>query len=261
MPRAADATSADATTQYALVSRALAQRLWPHQDPLGKVMWCCQGTDSFRVIGVVRHLVHAQPRDVESADWSIFVPALADELGSGQYLLRAPPQRVNAVLREARTALATIAPHATVDGARTGTLSELRARYFESNRAIAGMLAGTVAALLLVTALGIVGLTGYWVQQRTRSIGIRRALGATRADILHYFQTENFLIVTFGIALGAVLAIGLNLLLMQHYPLPRLPLGYLPVGALVLWLLGQIAALAPALRASYVSPMVATRNV
>jgi putative ABC transport system permease protein len=126
---------------------------------------------------------------------------------------------------------------------------------------MAGMLVGVIVALLGVTALGIVGLASFWVAQRRKQIGVRRALGATRGDILRYFQTENFLIVTFGIVLGMVLAFGLNLVLMQKYELPRLPLWYLPAGAVALWLLGQLAVLAPALRAAAVPPVVATRSV
>jgi putative ABC transport system permease protein len=126
---------------------------------------------------------------------------------------------------------------------------------------MAGMLLSVIVAVLLVTALGIVGLASFWVAQRRKQIGIRRALGATRTDILRYFQTENFLIVTFGILIGMVLAYGLSLLLMVHYELPRLPLSYLPIGALVLWLIGQLAVLGPAVRASNVPPVVATRSV
>ena len=113
---------------------------------------------------------------------------------------------------------------------------------------------------VVVTGLGIVGLASFWVAQRHKQIGIRRALGATRTDILRYFQTENFLIVTLGVVLGVLLAVGLNLLLMKPYELPRLPLWYLPVGALALWGLGQLAVLAPALRAAAVPPVVATRS-
>jgi putative ABC transport system permease protein len=58
-----------------------------------------------------------------------------------------------------------------------------------------------------------------------------------------------------------IMAYGLNLLLMTHYELPRLPLYYLPIGALALWLLGQLAVLGPALRAAAVPPVVATRSV
>jgi putative ABC transport system permease protein len=99
------------------------------------------------------------------------------------------------------------------------------------------------------------------VQQRRKQIGIRRAIGATRQDILRYFQTENFLIVTGGIAVGLAMAVVLNIVLMKFYELPRLPVAYLPISAAVLWLLGQLAVLGPALRAAAVPPVVATRSV
>jgi len=62
------------------------------------------------------------------------------------------------------------------------------------------------------------------------------------------------------VLLGAVLAVGLNLVLMRHDEVTRLPWFYLPVGALALWLLGQLAVLGPALRAAAVPPMVTTRT-
>jgi putative ABC transport system permease protein len=99
------------------------------------------------------------------------------------------------------------------------------------------------------------------VQKRTRQIGIRRALGATRGQILRYFQVENLLLTTLGIAIGMALAYGLNLLLMERYELTRLPWQFLPMGAVTLWVLGQVAVLSPALRAASVSPAMATRNV
>ena len=99
------------------------------------------------------------------------------------------------------------------------------------------------------------------MQQRTKQIGVRRALGATRGQILRYFQTENFLLATLGIVLGMMMAYGINQLLMGKYELPRLPAIYLPVGAIVLWLLGQVSVLGPARRAAAVPPAVATRSV
>ena len=115
--------------------------------------------------------------------------------------------------------------------------------------------------LLVVTALGIVGLASFWVQQRTKQIGVRRALGATRAQILRYFQTENFVLATLGIIIGMLLAYGLNQLMMDRAELQRLPAIYLPVGAVVLWLLSQLSVLGPARRAAAVPPAVATRSV
>jgi len=124
-----------------------------------------------------------------------------------------------------------------------------------------GLLAAVIIALLGATALGIVGLASYWVEQRRKQIGIRRALGATRSDILRYFQIENFLIVSLGIAVGLVLSYAMNIGLMRFYELPRLPAAYLPVSAIALWLLGQAAVLVPALKASAITPLEAIRSL
>jgi len=244
-----------------LVSRALANHAWPGESPLGKEFWCDKL--HFRVIGVVDHLARAHPRDwgAQAVEWAVFTPVLPGGSLAGTYLLRANPADLPRVLRTARDAVAKIAPDVVLDQENSRTIGDLRADYFKSDRIMIDLLIGVIVTMLGVTALGIVGLASFWVQQRRRQIGIRRAIGATRADILHYFQTENFLIVTGGIVLGMVLAYGLNLLLMTQYELPRLPLFYLPIGALVLWGLGQLAVLGPALRAAAVPPVVATRSV
>ena len=109
--------------------------------------------------------------------------------------------------------------------------------------------------------LGIVGLASFWVTRRIKQIGTRRALGARRFNIRSYFQTENGIMVVIGIALGIVLTYGFNLWLMENYNAPRLPWFYLPIGAAVVFALGQIAVLGPASRAARVSPAVATRSV
>ena len=140
------------------------------------------------------------------------------------------------------------------------SFEQLRADYFRRDRTMISLLLAAALSLLLVTAAGIAGLASFWVQQRKRSIGIRRAVSATRRDILRYFQTENMVIVGLGVICGVVLAYALNLLLMERYALQRLPWFYVPIGAAVLCLLGQLAVLGPALRASLVPPVVATRG-
>jgi putative ABC transport system permease protein len=99
----------------------------------------------------------------------------------------------------------------------------------------------------------------FWVTRRVKQIGTRRALGARRFDIRRYFMVENLIVVGIGVALGVVLTYGFNLWLMQNYDVPRLAWYYLPIGAAVLFVLGQVAVLGPAGRAAAVSPAVATR--
>ena len=246
---------------HVLISRSLAEHLWPDQNPLGQEFWVSKF--HFRVIGVVSHLSVQQYNEegLQGAGWTVFVPAQPGGALAGTYLLRADPHDLDRVMTQAKAAIAKIAPDAVLDLDNSHTLGELRSRFFRNDRAMAGLMVGVIAALLLVTSLGIVGLASFWVAQRHKQIGIRRALGARRVDILHYFQTENFLIVTFGIVPGIVMALAINLTLMKFYELPRLPLFYLPIGAVVLWALGQLAVLHPALRAAAVPPVVATRTV
>ena len=241
-----------------LVSQALATRLWPQQNPLGKLVWLTP-TASFRVVGVVATLARANAWNTATAQYSMIIPLHMGADKDQSYLIRTRPEDRQRVLAAAVAALKRADPTRVIT--HTRTYDQIRSDYFKDDHAMAGMLVSVILAVLLITGLGIVGLASFWVAQRRKQIGVRRAIGATRADILRYFQTENFLIVTFGIMAGMALAYGLSLWLMMHYELPRLPLTYLPIGAVVLWLIGQLAVLGPALRAARVPPVVATRSV
>ena len=239
----------------AIINRAMAEKLFPGQNPLGKVFYSWTDAPT-TVIGVVDEL--ARPSTRGDGPYSMIF-ALREYNPGLHYLLRTEPGRRAEVLQAALAALKKADPNVLV--INEDTFEEVRASFFEQDRAMAWMLVLVIVALLLVTALGIVGLASFWVQQRTKQIGVRRALGATRGQILRYFQIENFLLATVGIVLGMLLAYGINQLLMSKYELPRLPLYYLPIGAVALWLLGQLSVFGPARRAAAVPPAVATRSV
>lgn len=249
-----------------IVSRQFAETLFPKHPGhvVGRVVYFGgsgilhrYGT---RIVGVVEHLHRAGFDNPGSNDQSALQPVLPVK-GRVRFALRSKQADRAHVMKEALAVLNKRKPDRQLSADNAQTYVQMRSDYFQRDATMVNLLLAAVLGLLFVTALGIAGLASFWVQQRTRSIGIRRAIGATRGDILRYFQTENFLIVTGGVVLGVILAVGLNLLLMQHYELPRLPLWYLPTGAVILWLLGQLSVLNPALRASNVPPVVATRSV
>ncbi|NII12034.1 FtsX-like permease family protein [Oleiagrimonas sp. C23AA] len=245
-------------TPSVIITKALAERLWPGESGLGKQFYFA-GV-GVRVVGVVKALIRPSlSLGDAAAHWSMVFPMRMSSDNANRYLLRTDPKDRDRVMAAAGKVLRQLDPNRIVLAKKT--LDQLRADFFRNDRAMTATLLGVIVALLTVTALGIIGLASFWVAQRRRTIGVRRALGATRAHILRYFQTENFLLASIGIALGMVLAWGINLFLMQHYELPHLPWTYLPIGALALWLIGQLAVLGPALRASRVPPVVATRSV
>jgi len=242
-----------------IITRDMAGKLWPGQDPLGKMLYSW-GEGGSRVVGVVDRLARPNEQGGPTAYYySMILPIEPDYTVGGRYLLRVDPARRAEVLKAAVAALQRNGPQRIV--LEQDSFSDMRAEYYRQDRAMSWMLVIVSVLLLVVTALGIVGLASFWVAQRTKQIGVRRALGATRGQILRYFQTENFLLATVGIVVGMLLAYGLNQLMMERAELPRLPAIYLPVGALVLWLLGQGSVLGPARRAAAVPPAVATRSV
>ena len=244
-----------------IITRSLADKLFPGESAIGKSFYSW-GDNPIRVVGVVDHLVRPSDQGGPTAhEYSMVFPLNVPYSLGGNYLLRTEPGRRAEVLKAAVAALERNGPNRIILTDNTKTMEELRSEYYRQDRAMVWLLVAVIVALLVVTALGIVGLASFWVQQRTKQIGVRRALGATKGQILRYFQAENFLLATVGIALGMLLAFAINQMLMGRYELPRLPLVYLPIGAVALWLLGQVAVFWPARRAAAVPPAVATRSV
>lgn len=240
-----------------IINRAMADKLFPGQSALGRAIYAYDEAPS-TVIGVVRSLPHPYPGKSEFRSEHAMLFPVRPSFRGGTYLLRVEPAQRDAALKAATAAIERNDPSRIVTQGQL--LTEMRAEFYAQDRSMAWLMGGVIVALLVVTAFGIVGLASFWVQQRTRMIGTRRAMGATRGQILRYFQLENFLLSAAGIALGMLGAFGLSLVLMASYELPRLPLAFLPIGALVLWGLGQLAVLAPARRAAALPPVAALRS-
>lgn len=240
-----------------ILSRSLAQSLFPGESALGKAVYVWgENQPPSPVVGVVNDVM--APGATGTFGNRYHTMLFPIRVSNGAYVVRTSPEQRESVLKAAVAALNRADPHRIIE--RQSTLEQMRADFHRRDRAVIWLLLSVCIALLAVTAFGIVGLSSFWVQQRTRQIGIRRALGASRRHILRYFQLENFILTSAGITLGLLLAYGLNLMLMSRYELPRLPLLYLPASAALLWLLGQLAVLGPARRAAAVPPAVATRS-
>ncbi|MFT4247173.1 MAG: ABC transporter permease [Pseudomonas sp.] len=238
-----------------LLNHDTAGKLFPGGNALGKNIY--SGDLPMTVVGIVSTL--ARTSTLLSDNYTIVLPLSTNYANAGSYLVRVKrPEDRDSVMQAAIAKLVGHDPNRML--LEHDSYAQIRRDFFSRDRDMIAMMLIVCALLLVVTALGIVGLASFWVQQRTRQIGIRRALGATRRQIQQYFQLENFLITSSGIVLGMLLAYALNLLLMAHYELPRLPLVCLPIGAILLWLLGQLSVLAPARRAAAVPPAVATRS-
>ena len=241
-----------------IVTKAVAEKMFPDGDALGKSVYLNEDPPTSTIVGIVERT--QQPWvSSDAIENSTFVPAYMPYGNSTRYLIRAEPGRRDEVMKVTEQKLADSNTSRIIGKMRT--IEQIRKDAYSGDRAMAIILGAVIFSLLAITALGIVGMASFWVAQRTRQIGTRRALGASRTDILRYFQTENFIITTLGLIVGGVLAYAMSLWMMQAYQSPRLPWYYVPIGFVCLWTLGQLAVLGPAMRASRVPPAVATRSV
>ncbi|MFY8018976.1 MAG: ABC transporter permease, partial [Inhella sp.] len=210
-----------------IINRALAEALFPGKSAVGQAVYW-GGSPPITVVGVVDVLTHTNPKQSDSP-YAMIVPVKLS-YRDGTYMLRVEPAKQGAVAK----ALTQLIPE--VDSrrwlVRTQRVADMRKDYFAQDRAMVGLLAGVSVALLLVTAFGIVGLASFWVEQRRRMIGVRRALGATQAQIRQYFQAENALLTGMGVVVGAVAAMALSQW-MAVDKMPLLPWPYLLGGALL----------------------------
>ena len=242
--------------QAVVVSRAFARLVFGNQSPLGKVFEDSDG-DLYPVVGVIDNFYN--PYGWPIGEYGMFFMGYSRSFEFGApYLVRAEPNRAPEVAAAVEHALASLTPPRSV---KVQTLPEIKAQYFVREQVVIRLMGGVAVLLVMVTGLGIVGLTTFSVTERTRQIGTRRALGATRAAVIRHFVVESALVTCMGTILGITAAYGINIALVSFTQAPKIGGGLLAGGAALLWVAGIVATLVPAMRAARVSPAIATRTV
>lgn len=241
-----------------IVTQAMAERLFPdtpYAESIGKTVYI-NDTEPMLISGIIDKLQAPWVgwRNVENAMLS---PEYL-ERDSVRYLIRTEPGMRDQLMKTVEEYLAKNKSR-VVDNMRS--IDYVRERSYRGHTAMIKILTTVIATLTIVTSLGIVGLASFSVNRRKKQIGIRRALGATKIDILRYFMMENFVISSVGVVLGAMLTIGLNMLLVNALSIKPLDWFYIPAGMFLLYLVGQFAVFGPAKKATKIAPATATRTV
>lgn len=257
-------TGDDVTAASIVITRRLGRVLFPSGDVLGQVVYLSHlspATTPMRIVGIVERAQSPWAgisRDEATVENAMFLP-LRYFNNYVTYLIRARPGELATAMAKVRDGLYAVTRRRII--LYVSPFSEVRQRAYQTEHSLSLLLAVLCALLLTVTACGIVGLVLYWVAQRRRQIGMRRALGARRVDILRYFQVENLLIAGTGAVLGIAIGLAGNTWLAKTLILTRMSPGYIVVGAVIVLALSQIAVLWPALRAAAIPPAAAIRDL
>lgn len=239
-----------------ILTKFAAQTLFPHGSAAGETVYGYGGSP-YVIDGVTRNFMGpqlGQPR-YATALW----PEITGASGQYELLVRTRGGRLDAVMRAAKHHIGMAHPDAVILSV-TKLSHDLR-HMQAKDRNVAVVLVSVTAAMLAICCFGIFALATFNVARRTRQIGVRRAVGARRRDIIAYFMTESTLVVTAGMAVGSGLALAFGQWLSDHYGMHRLDPWYVLAGIIVLGLIAQLSTLGPARRAALIPPSVATRSV
>ena len=252
-----DSDSDDFGPATVIITQALAEDLFPDHEGsyVGQTFWFNDDNPA-NIVGVVERLQAPWPTWT-GVERSMLVP-LKRESEFARYVIRTEPGRRDELMPQIEEALSSSNRDRIIRSAET--VDEARKLAYLGDAAMISILTFVIALLTAITGLGIVGLASFSVARRTRQIGIRRALGATKTAIVRYFMIENFIVSSVGIVLGGILAVGLNIAMVQAFSLTPLAWYVIPVAMIILWIVGQVAVAGPARKASNISPAIATRS-
>jgi putative ABC transport system permease protein len=251
--------------EVAVIGSDIAKTLYPDIEPLGKPI-LVEGA-SYEVIGVLEPRKGQLMKD-QSADKAVLVPyrtykkhlPMDDEnlIGAVAYPGRMPEaeDQIRTVLRRRRNV-----PYNKPDNFGMASAQQVADQFRQITSSVALLISAISSIGLLVGGVGVMNIMLMSVTQRTREIGVRKAVGARRSDVTWQFLTEAVVLTGSGGIIGVMLGGGISLLI--NLTVPSLP-SYIPVWAIVLAVgtsmsVGLFFGMYPAIKAARLDPVEALR--
>ena len=254
------------SAKVALVSAATARQFWPGQDPIGKyirVLWERERRIVVGVVGDVRqfNLAGKSPSFISGAFYTPYPQStgMDRKLPTAMTLILRTAANAPQLAGDLRRLVASVNPNAPLSEVRT--MNAAVDASTSSSRSLMWLFISFGAAALILAAVGAYGVVSYSTAQRTYEMGVRVALGATRANIFGLVLGQSLRLVLTGLALGVAASLALTRMMtgLLYGVTATDPLTFLAVG-MILIATGLLAGYFPARRAARVDPMVALRS-
>ena len=244
------------TTPVSVINEAMARHFWPDQDPIGKRFHFFGDPKLLEVVGIVGDTVINQIG--EDPQPLAYLPLTQDYAPAATLQVRTSGDP-RAVIATVRSQIQALDHNLAITNVQT--IEEVLDQGLWAPRMAAALLTLFGGLALILAAIGVYGVLSYSVNQQTREIGIRMALGATPTEVLRWVIGQGLRLAGTGVLVGVVAGLGL-----MHF------VGSLLFGVstydpetfatvtLVLGLIALLACYLPARRATKVNPLLALRN-
>ena len=252
-------------SDVAMIGSDIAKSLYPNTDPIGKPIEV--GDATFTIIGVLEPR-KGQLLKVASADRQVYIPYRTyrkhypedDEhfIGAVAYPGKMPEaeDEIRGVLRRMRNV-----PYSSPDNFGISSAQQIADQFRQFTASVALLVSVISSIGLLVGGVGVMNIMLMSVTQRTREIGVRKAIGARRRDVISQFLIEAIVLTGSGGVIGVLLGVGISLLI--NLAVPKLP-SYVPLWAIVMAVgvsmsVGLFFGMYPAVKAARLDPVEALR--
>jgi predicted permease len=237
-----------------VVNETMAKRFWPEQDAIGK-RFKFFGQDAFnQVVGIAKDSKYNFIGEEETP----FIYQAVTQVYQPQVSLFVKASQPSAVLGTVRREVQQLDRNLPLTN--VFTLSEIFDQALWAPRMAAWLLAVFAGLSLVLSVIGIYGVMAYAVSQRTRELGIRMALGASRGEVLRLVVSQGLRLTLMGVALGLAASLAVTRLIASLlYSVSPTDLATFTIVPLLLAAAALLASYLPALRATRIDPMVALR--
>ncbi|WP_019026770.1 ABC transporter permease [Colwellia piezophila] len=236
-----------------VITESLAKALYGGESAVG------HETNNGHIIGVIKDIMldPTLPRDKQ---YGLFINTMMKYIFVGRYyVLNVEPGQMAKVRSQVSDTILAVQPERDIF--KVFTLAEHLKGFYRDDQGLSDLFLLLCGLMIFVTAISSYAYSQFHISRQKKYIGIRRALGARKKDILLYVLTENWLVYSIGCLLGLGVALAFNILLSQYISLSKPDMMLFLLASAVIFVSGTLATWIPAVQTSNIPPVIATRTV
>ncbi len=236
-----------------VITESLKKALYGEKSALG------HETNRGHIVGVIKDILF-NPTVPDDKQYGIFSNGIMEYIFRGSYyLLNVEPGQMSAVRKQVSATILKV--QAERDIFKIFTMTEHMQSFYRDDKGLSELFLMLCGLMVFVTAISSYAYSQFHISRQKKYIGIRRALGARKKDILLYVLTENWLVYAIGCLLGIGMTLAFNILLSQYISLSKPDMMLFLLASAIIFVAGTLATLLPAIQTSNIPPVIATRTV
>ncbi|MBU2919703.1 FtsX-like permease family protein [Psychrosphaera sp. F3M07] len=248
------AKNKDDIEQNIILTESLAKAVFPDRVAIGEL------TNNGRVVGIAKDFVISPSHKGKAKYYGLFGNFLFSQSDFEQhYVVRVEPGKVEQV--QAKLSDTILSVQAERDIIQVQSMTERLKNYYSQDSGLASLFAMLSLLMILVTVVSSFAHAHFHVTQQRKFIGIRRALGARKKDIMLYVFSENWLLNLGASIIGVATMIGLNIALSQVITIDKPSVLLYALAVFVVFAAGSLATWLPAYKTTKISPVIATKTL